>query len=104
MSGTTLLPKDGRKFNEIVKVLRQAGVHDSAKDYVDLRKRIVSWYHKHVLTLDPQQDCAPAEETPLPSSAYRDTEWESQLDDQYLRDPCLSAVHLSSPLGYLGDA
>ncbi|OQN95096.1 hypothetical protein B0A48_18828 [Cryoendolithus antarcticus] len=101
--GTKLLPKEGRKFNEVVEVLRRAGVHDLAKDYVQLRNCIVSWYHDHVLEVALQHDFTPAEGTPLPSSAYTDMERVSQLHGQQFQDPCLSAGFPPSPLEFYSD-
>ncbi|KAK6439521.1 hypothetical protein LTR95_004272 [Oleoguttula sp. CCFEE 5521] len=98
--GTKLLPKQGRKFNEVVKVLRQAGLHDLAKDFVLLRNCIVSRYHDHVLKVELQHDFTPVEGIPLPSSVYMDMEWMSQLDGQHFQHPCLSAIYPPSPLGF----
>lgn len=83
-------------------MLRDAGVHDLAKDYVELRRRIVSWYFDHVLKVDLQHDSTTSEATPLPSSIYAEIGRVNQLDAQYFQDPCLSTSYPPSPFGFPG--
>lgn len=87
----------------MIEVLRNAGVHELAKDYVDLRRGMVSWYLDHVLKVDLQHAATPSEATPLPSSAYPEMERVHHLDAQYLQDLCLSASYPPSPFEFSGD-
>ncbi|KAK5165173.1 uncharacterized protein LTR77_009271 [Saxophila tyrrhenica] len=85
--GTKLLPKGGKRFNEVVGVLRDAGVHTLAEEYAELRHSVISWYHDHVLTKDLQSDLG---RTPLPSSVYTEVERADLLDKHFDQDPCLA--------------
>lgn len=97
-----MLPKEGKRFNHVIRALRNAGVDTMAGHYFDLRGRVISWYHDHVLNGDLSDDATTLERTPLPSSAYLEADRTTLLADAaespFDQDPCLSRSYpLSLP-------